>query len=118
MQVTILQGKTGKAAFIASEGFLLASAENALDLIGDIRYNHHCEAVLLHQKNIAPAFFDLKTGLAGEILQKFTNYRMRIGIIGDFSCVESKSLHDFIYECNQGSQIVFKSTVEEILEVL
>ena len=31
------------------------------------------------------AFFNLRTGLAGEIMQKFVNYHLRLVIIGDLS---------------------------------
>ncbi|WP_083996437.1 DUF4180 domain-containing protein [Desulfosporosinus acididurans] len=52
-------------------------------------------------------FFDLKTKLAGEILQKFVNYHVRIAIVGDFSGYKSKSLKDFIYESNNGKDVFF-----------
>ncbi len=48
--------------------------------------------------SICDDFFDLSTRLAGEILQKFINYHVKIAIIGDFSIYTSKSLKDFIYE--------------------
>jgi hypothetical protein len=59
------------------------------------------------------AFFQLNTGFAGEVLQKFTNYRMRIAVTGDFSGYTSKSLRDFMYESNMGRQVFFKASVEE-----
>jgi len=37
--------------------------------------------LLLDEKQLAPEFFDLRSGLAGEVLQKFTNYRARLAII-------------------------------------
>jgi uncharacterized protein YdaL len=63
-------------------------------------------------------FFDLKNGLAGKILQKFSTYRIRLAIIGDFSVYTSKSLSDFIYESNKGRQIAFVVSVEEALNRL
>lgn len=70
--------------------------------------------MILHQKNITPAFFDLKTKLAGEILQKFTQYQMQLVIVGDFEKYQSNSLNDFIYESNKGKQINFVKHVEDI----
>ncbi len=46
------------------------------------------------------------------------NYNMKIAIVGDFSKYNSKSLKDFIYECNKGKHIFFKSTLEEGLKSL
>ena len=37
--------------------------------------------LVLDETQIAPGFFDLRTGLAGEVLQKFTNYRARLAIV-------------------------------------
>ena len=39
--------------------------------------------------------------MAGEILQKFSNYRVRLAIVGDFTPYSSKSIKDFIYESNK-----------------
>jgi len=39
----------------------------------------------LNKSAICDDFFDLSTGLAGEILQKFVNYHVKIAIVGDFS---------------------------------
>ncbi|WP_449401649.1 DUF4180 domain-containing protein [Chryseobacterium wanjuense] len=55
------------------------------------------DKVIIHEKNITPEFFDLKTKIAGDILQKFSNYRVKLAIVGDFSKYESKSIKDFIF---------------------
>ena len=52
-------------------------------------------------------FFDLSTKIAGGILQKLINYKMKLAIIGDFYAYESKALKDFIHECNTGNNIFF-----------
>jgi len=56
--------------------------------------------------------------LAGEILQKFSNYRVRLAIVGDFSTFTSKSIKDFIYESNKGRHINFVSSLDEAIKVL
>lgn len=99
-------------AEIHSDEIIVRTAEDGLNLLGDLYYQGF-EKVILHQHQLDPAFFDLKSGLAGEILQKFANYRMRLAIVGDFEQVESKSLRDFIYESNQGQLINFVGSVEE-----
>jgi len=60
----------------------------------------------------------LSTGLAGEILQKYTNYGGRIAIYGDYSRYTSKPLRDFIYESNKGKSVFFVATKEEAIEML
>ena len=74
--------------------------------------------IAIDKKLIADVFFRLSTGLAGEVLQKFINYRMKLAIVGDFSGYTSKPLKDFIYESNSGRDIFFVATQEEALKKL
>ena len=74
--------------------------------------------LIIHSATLTGSFFDLKTGIAGEILQKFSNYRMRLAIIGDFANVRSKALRDFIRESNTRGTINFVETAEEALSRL
>ena len=39
------------------------------------------EGLILTEEELAPDFFDLRTGLAGELFQKFMNYRLRLAIV-------------------------------------
>lgn len=73
------------------------------------------EGIIVHQKNIDERFFDLRSGLAGEMLQKVVNYRLRLAIIGDFSIYESTSLKAFISESNSSNTIAFVNTIEDAL---
>ncbi len=40
-----------------------------------------CVGLVLTENDLAREFFDLRTGLAGELLQKFTNYRIPVAIV-------------------------------------
>lgn len=106
---------TIKIAEIVSDTLVIRTAEDGLDLLGNLYYQD-TDRVILHEANITPDFFDLKTGMAGEVLQKFSNYRMRLAIVGNFSKYTSKSLRDFIFESNQGRHIYFAASTEEALD--
>lgn len=95
-----------KIAEVVSEEIIINSVEDALELVGNIYYQGF-DKLVISEKNLTPEFFDLKNKLAGEILQKFSNYRVRLVIVGDFGKYESKSLRDFILESNKGKQINF-----------
>jgi len=103
-----------KIAELISDLPIINSAEDGLDLVGNLYYQGF-DSLLIQEKNITPAFFDLKNGIAGEILQKFSNYRIRLAIVGDFSKYPNKSINDFIYESNKGGQINFVKSVSEAL---
>jgi len=85
--------------------------------LGNLNYQGF-DKIIIHEKNIIPDFFDLKTKIAGEILQKFTQYQMPLTIVGDFSKYNSKSLNDFIYESNKGRQVNFVASLSEAIKVL
>jgi hypothetical protein len=77
-----------------------------VDDIFGLFFTKNCSTIIVKKENIIDDFFNLSTGIAGEILQKFSNYNKRMAIIGDFEDVKSKSLKDFIYESNKTKQII------------
>lgn len=106
-----------KIAEIITDEIILKTTEDGLDLLGNLNYQGF-DKIIIHEKNIIPDFFDLKTKIAGDILQKFTQYQMPLTIVGDFSKFNSKSLNDFIYESNKGRQVNFVASQSEALKVL
>jgi len=101
-------------AEVISDKILIQNPDDALDLIGNLYYQGF-DKIIIYEKNLTPDFFDLKNKIAGEILQKVSNYRMKLTIIGNFSNLKSKSLNDFIYESNKGNQVNFKESLHEAL---
>lgn len=104
-----------KIAEVISDDIIIGSAQDGLDLLGNIYYQDF-DKVIIHEKNITQEFFDLKTKMAGDILQKFSNYRVKLAIVGDFSKYESKSIKDFIFESNQTKHINFVENLDQALE--
>lgn len=117
MDIEIHQINNIKIAEVIAENVVIASAEDGLDLLGSL-YFQDVDKIIIHEKNITPDFFDLKTGIAGELLQKFSNYRVCLAIVGDFNSYQGKSIKDFIYESNKLGQINFAATQPEAIERL
>ena len=107
MNVKILQTTGPRIAALTDKKVVIASAQDALDLMATLRYEYDCSRVILPKSCITESFFDLKTGIAGEILQKYTNYQMKVAIVGEFSTYTSKALLDFMYESNKGTSVFF-----------
>jgi len=95
-----------KIAILGREFDEILTTQEVLDLMVNAGYQG-CIGLIAYSENLGEKFFDLKTGFAGEILQKFSNYDMKIGIVGDFNKYSSKSLEDFIFECNNGNRVFF-----------
>ena len=102
-----------KVVEINDKNIIINNAQDFLDLISNLSSKH----VVVYKENLTEDFFNLKTGIAGEILQKTSNYKINFGIIGSFSEYDSKSLKDFIYESNKTKQVIFYNTLNEILKV-
>lgn len=105
----------GHVAIVRALEMPVSSGSDAMDLLATVRYETGCTAMVLAKACLDESFFRLSSGLAGEVLQKFVNYQMRLAIVGDYSHYTSKPLKDFIYESNQGTQVGFLNTEEKAL---
>lgn len=103
-------------ALVSSDKPVITDVNSALDLLLSAKYEADTKWIVVDKKLIVEDFFVLSSGLAGEILQKYINYGGKIAIYGDFSHYTSKSLKDFIYECNQGKDVFFVATKEEAIQ--
>lgn len=114
MEILSHQINNKKIAEIISNDIILSNVDDALDLIGNLGYQKF-DKVIIYEKNIIADFFDLRTKIAGDILQKFTQYNMPLIIIGTFAKYKSKSLEDFIFESNKKRQINFLPSLDSAL---
>ncbi|MBB6672923.1 DUF4180 domain-containing protein [Cohnella nanjingensis] len=118
MNITKVETVGGPIVVVSSSEILIADVQSALDLMATVRYEADCDRIVIGKSLLSESFFDLKTRLAGEILQKFINYRVKLAIVGDFSAYGSRSLRDFIYECNNGTDFFFLPTEQQAIEKL
>jgi len=118
MNIRVDQVGGSRVAIVDSPDVVIEDVQQALDLMATVQYNEGCDKIVIGKANVAERFFDLSTRLAGDILQKFTNYRVKLAIVGDFDGYASKSLKDFIYECNQGKQFFFVKDERAALDAL
>ena len=118
MQYEIVERDGVRIAVVPGGGARIKDAASALDLAMSIRYETGISRLAIDKEALCGDFFILSTGLAGEILEKFIQYRIKMAVYGDFSCYTSKPLRDFIYESNHGSDFFFVPEREEALRLL
>ncbi|GED68214.1 hypothetical protein BRE01_19160 [Brevibacillus reuszeri] len=118
MKITKVESNGINIAVVHSSEIVIEDVQSALDLMATVKYEVDCERIVIDKANLIEGFFDLKTRIAGEILQKFITYRVKLAIVGDFSVYTSKSLKDFIYESNNGKDIFFMPTEQQAIEKL
>lgn len=71
------------------------------------------QGLILTEKDLAPDFFDLRTGLAGELFQKFINYKVRIVIVLADANAYGKRFSELAYEHASHNMIRFVGTEAE-----
>lgn len=103
-------------AVVQNDSLIITDLQSALDFAMTIRYDTGASNLVIPKECVTKDFFALSTKLAGDILQKYVNYGIKLAIVGDFSGYTSKALHDFIYESNKGKDFFFVPDVEEAIK--
>jgi hypothetical protein len=98
----------------APDGIPFDTEGAATELVGEA-IGLRAEVVVVPAERLTDDFFELRTGVAGEIAQKFVNYRLRLAIIGDISrqTAASASLAAWVDESNRGNDLWFYDTFDE-----
>ena len=105
-------------AVVSGDEIMISDTQSALDLAMTARYDTGADRIVIPKHAVCKDFFILSTGIAGEILQKLINYRVKMAVYGDYSHYTSKPLKDFIYESNVGKHFFFVPTKEEAIQKL
>lgn len=87
----------------------MTNDRDAVDAIAEAHYAHEADTVVVPVELLPAEFFQLSSGLAGAIVQKFVNYRMGLIVLGDVSAHEaaSTSFRDWVREANRGRELRF-----------
>src|SRR4051812_44453752 len=96
-------------------GRQLQTEGDGVDLGGEA-LRHGVGTVVIPVTRLPDELFTLRTRIAGEIMQKLMNYRLRLVIVGDISAHtgQSVALRDFVREANRGEQIWFVSDLDAL----
>lgn len=118
MNIEHLKTNEMDIAVVSSEDVVIVDTQSALDLAMTVKYETGASRIVIDKNMVCGDFFILSTGIAGEILQKFMNYHVKMAVYGDYSQYTSKPLKDFIYESNQGKDFFFVSSKEDAIQKL
>jgi hypothetical protein len=89
---------------------LIHSEQDALDLVGECGADG-THLLLLRGQNLPDEFFDLKTQLAGFILLKFSNYRLKVTAVIPVERIGTGRFYEFAIETRRSSE--FRIFTEE-----
>ena len=81
---------------IASETGI--SIRSFTDISDAIAASINARGLILTEDDLASEFFDLRSGLAGELFQKFMNYKLRAAIVVPDPTVHGERFSELAYE--------------------
>jgi hypothetical protein len=100
---------TTRVLEVAPEGPPVGTGQDALDLIGDA-WGQDATWVALPVGRLDARYFDLRSGVAGELAQRFQNYGVRLAVVGDVGphTAASDAFRDLVREAGRGrGSVVF-----------
>lgn len=108
MSDSVLVTETATIYLCGMPGPVIRSEQEVLDIIGEAM-GHNATWVAIPVARLDPLFFDLSSGLAGAILQKFVNTQHNVAIVGDVSqyVAQGEPLAAFVRESNRGKHVWF-----------
>lgn len=100
---------------VPADGPVLGDEAGATDVIGDA-FGAGAEVVVVPVGRLTPSFFRLRTGVAGAIVQKFVNYRLRLVVLGDIAHHGEPTgpVADWVREANRGRELWFVADEAEL----
>jgi hypothetical protein len=108
----IIKTPTGMYLRCARQSAPITSEKEVLELLA-ASVGMESNRVMLEEEYLHPAFFELKTGLAGAIFQKFATYRVKAAVVANLEGIKSARFQELVRECNRGTQIHFFEDVAQ-----
>ena len=91
------------------------SLHNINDLLS-LAFAENIALIALPVTSLEKCFFQLENRIAGEFIQKFVNYKIRLAFVGNIEKYthNSKALTDFVYESNHRKACWFIENYAEL----
>jgi DNA-binding PadR family transcriptional regulator len=103
MEYSVNETPNGRYVEVLSSPVPVRSQQDALDLVA-LCGQHDTNRLMIHAKALSEEFFRLRTGVAGEILQKLVNYQVKTAaVLPDLNAIRGK-FRDMAFEAGRGSQ--------------
>ena len=75
MEIKTHEINNTRIAEVISDKIIIQNSQDGLDLLGNIYYQDF-DKIIIYKEDITPEFFDLKTKIAGDILQRDRTHRL------------------------------------------
>lgn len=100
---------TGKIIIATDSSISIQSRDDITDAIGKC---FGAKGLILTDADLSEDFFDLRSGFAGELLQKFVNYQIRVAIILPDPSIYGARFAELAYEHSTHPIVRFVNSME------
>lgn len=112
MNYQIRQIKNQKYIELISTTKSVSTENDALDLIA-LCWEHEANSLMIHYAALSEDFFELKTKVAGNIIQKFINYSIKVATIVPQETIQKGRFKEMTMETNKGNHFRLYESKEE-----
>jgi PadR family transcriptional regulator, regulatory protein AphA len=95
----------------------LRSEQDALELVAAC-FENDAYLLMLHEEMLTDDFFNLRTGIAGQVLQKFSNYHVKVAVILRSEQRIKGKFKELLAESNKGNAFKAFNSISEAEEWL
>lgn len=112
MKLIVFEKNNLRYLHLSTNGQVLGKKEDGLDLIS-LCGEHDTHGVLLEAEKLSEDFTQLRTGVAGEILQKLSNYRVRLAVVVSENQDYPSRFKEMIKELHKGDTFRLFTALED-----
>ena len=103
---------------VAADHHLRVDSTSDIQLLLEAAFSADANGVLLLESDLSSAFFDLRSGIAGELFQKCTNYQLRLLLVIPEPAAHGERFTDLAREHARHKLIRFFAVRSDALEWL
>jgi hypothetical protein len=108
----VTRGKFTDDAAAAASGVNRGNILALTDIPNALAASVENGGLILDEQELSKDFFDLRTGFAGEVLQKFVNYRARLAIVVADTSAYGSRFSELVYEHRTNRSVRFFTSVQ------
>ncbi|MGG6313672.1 DUF4180 domain-containing protein [Paenibacillus macerans] len=117
MNIQIVEKNDHKIIVVASAEPPIGGGQDAIQLV-EASIEHGTGLLVLHAEALSEDFFKLRTGVAGDILQKFVNFSLQAAVVVSSQSLIKGKMKELLAESKQGKVFRVFDSQDEAVEWL
>ncbi|MGL4106678.1 DUF4180 domain-containing protein [Clostridium sp. LP20] len=112
MKYRIVEKENKKYIMYEGDEKKISTEDDVIDIVST-SFEHDTGLIIINSKALSEDFFNLRTGLAGVMLQKFINYHIKFVILLDNKEDLSLRFKELVGEANRGNEFRVVADIAE-----